>query len=175
MIKFYIIIFGFLIFFVIFLLHLLLWRIFKPKNDLVLLLILFIFIPSILFILFIILNKKYLLFFNNFELLLIFLLYISFGLAYTQLYPGLKESSPTLAIINLLGRNKNEVKREVIYAMLCNYNSIDDKIISLQNLRLIKTKKINEEDVLILTQAGNIFANMFIIYRKFLGLKEGKG
>lgn len=175
MIKLYIIIFGFLIFLAIFLFHLLLWRIFKPKNDLVLLLILFIFTPSILFILFIILNKKYLLFINNFELLLIFLLYISFGLAYTQLYPGLKESSATFAIISLLGRNKYAVRREIIYAMFSNYNLVDDRIISLQNLRLIKTKKINEKDVLILTLAGNIFANMFIIYRKILGLKEGKG
>jgi hypothetical protein len=175
LIKFNIILFGFSSFFTIFIIHLIIWRIFRPKNDLGLLLILFIFIPFIIFALLLIYNTKNLFFLTNPQLILIFLFYFSFGLAYTQFYPGLKESSPTLAIINLLGRKKDKVRIETINEMFSNHNLIDGRIISLKKIRLIKTIKINKEEELILTKAGQFFAKFFFIYRRILGLEEGKG
>jgi len=175
MIKFDIILFGFLSFFIIFIIHLITWRIFRPKNDLGLLLILFIFIPFTIFILLLICNIKNKIFLTNPEIILIFLLYFSLGLFYTQFYPGLKESSPTLSIINLLGRKKDKVGISTINEMFNSHNLIDNRIISLEKIRLIKTIKKNKEEELVLTKTGQFFTKFFLIYRRILGLEEGKG
>lgn len=175
MIEFNIILFGFLSFFIVFIIHLIIWRVFRPKNDLGLLLILFIFIPFTIFTLLLICNIKNLFFLTNPEIILIFLFYFSLGLVYTQFYPGLKESSPTLAIINLLGRKKDKVRIETINEMFNSHNLIDGRIISLEKIRLIKTIKIKKEEELILTKAGQFIAKFFFIYRRILGLEEGKG
>ena len=175
MIKFNIILYGFLLFFIVFIIHLIIWRIFKPKNDLGLLLILFVFIPLPVFTVLLICNIKNLFFFTNPEMILVFLLYFSLGIAYTQLYPALKESSPTLAIINLLGRKKDKVRTETINAMFNSHDLIEGRIISLKKIGLLKSIKINGEEELTLTKTGQFFAKFIIVYRRILGLEEGRG
>lgn len=162
---------GILSFFIILILHIIIWRIKKPEKEIMFLLLFFIILPFLFFI-FILLINSFKDFTSNNFIFSVFLLYFSLSCAYIQTYPAARANAPSLQIVYFIYKSgkKGLSEKEIIQNFnLGNlvYERIED---------LIKESFVYEEDKkLFLTQRGKIFIGMFEIYRKLYGLEFGQG
>ncbi|OHD69338.1 MAG: hypothetical protein A2W19_05360 [Spirochaetes bacterium RBG_16_49_21] len=163
-----------LIFSVILLIHIIYWRLSKPKKQIKALFLIFIIIPlfiSIVAGLFIMINI--IMFVSLSELLLIIILYTALSCAYIQTYPAIQAWSPSLLLVNLIGSSKEPIKLEKLRDVIDENKLIKDRVIDLETEGLIHISKQNKS--IILALKGKILAAFFIIYRRFIGLKPGEG
>ncbi len=170
MITINIIIYSFILFIIIFFLHIIIWRTIRPKKQIIYLLAIFIFIPILLVTVLLFYIKMNFNFLQ--DLILIFLLYFALAGVYIQTYPAIQAWSPSLFFIYLIGKNKNGININNISNVLNQKNLITDRFNDLKNDDLIT---ISNNKIIILTNKGKFLVNLFIIYRRFLGLKEGEG
>ena len=172
MIKLNVIFYPFIIFIIILILHIIIWRVSKPQKQIVTLFLVFLLLPcSLLIITFIIL---YLLKINPISIedfILILLFYFTLSGVYIQTFPSIQAGSPSLFIVNLIGRNNKPISTEIINKGIRKENFINDRIDDLKKERLI----IINNNSIILTKRGKVLSSVFILYRKFIGLKEGEG
>ena len=174
MISFFPIFYSIILFLFIFIIHVFIWRIFNPKQQITLLFFMFIIIPVFIILLgygILIFYKTKFLFIN--DLLLMLLLYLAFAGVYIQTYPAIQAFSPSLLIVYLIGKNKNPISKVKIKSIMTADNLITNKIYELEQEGFINiNKKTNSFS---LTKKGKLLANIFLWYRKLLGLKEGDG
>jgi len=174
MIKLIIIFYPFILFAVLLILHVLLWRIKRPKKQIIFLFLIFIIIPIfIIFVSFYMFQIIRIDLISLEDVLLILLLYIGLSGVYIQTYPSMQTGSPSLLIINLIGRNKKPTDKVEIKRIIQKDNFIGDRLVDLETEGLIKYKK--SDGSLTITKKGLILSDIFIYYRKFIGLKEGEG
>lgn len=101
------------------------------------------------------------------------LLAMSISLAYILTYPALKIQVPTLRILALIRDrgDKGMVLSEILESLKHDQELFRKKIRELEGDMLISVKN----DTLRLTLLGKFLANLFVGYRKLLGLKTGLG
>ena len=167
MIEFNVIYKSFLIFFMVLFFHILIWRILKPKKHITSLLLVFIIIP------FLFLGCLLKIFFNTIdEFLLVILLHFALSFVYIQTYPAIQAWSPSLFITFLLGQSNKAFSIKEISEQIGEDSLVNDRVEDLQKEGLIV---ISQDSLIFLTRKGYFLANIFILYRKILGLEEGKG
>jgi hypothetical protein len=152
-----------------FVLHVLVWRLFKPRNDINALGLVFIVLPfaagGALFLVF----KESV---APADFALAALLYLAVAAAYIQTYPAMRTNAPTLVMVNLIGRSKSGLTMEQIKATLTQAQMVQSKVEELADEGFIT---IGPDQSIQLTARGKMLANCFIAYRKLLGLNEGAG
>jgi hypothetical protein len=164
--------FGGSIFICIFIFHVLLWRVFSIKREILTLLFLFLLLPLIALAMNIIFGL-----FSFSENFLIALFYFSISLAYIQTFPAIKENIPSFKIMlyvhsRSLGGQKNcKISAKQIEDALTDESLMTTKIQELKGDGLM----ILDKDGFSLTIAGKYLALIFYRYRALLGLKEGRG
>ena len=162
---------GIISFIAVLALHIKIWRIKKPQNEIVFLLFLFIIFPF-LFLIFIFFINIFKNFTDNNILFSVFLLYFSLSCAYIQTYPAARANAPSLQIVYFIYKSgeKGLSEEEIIAKFSLNklvYERVED---------LIKESFIYQQDnSILLTQKGKVLANIFYIYRKLYGLEVGQG
>lgn len=162
---------GIIIFIAVLALHIIIWRIKKPQNEIVFLLFLFIIFPF-LFLIFIFFINIFKSFTDNNLLFSAFLLYFSLSCAYIQTYPAARANAPSLQIVYFIykSREKGLSEEEIINKFSISnlvYERVED---------LIKENFVYQQDnSILLTKKGVILANIFCVYRRLYGLDLGQG
>jgi len=152
-----------------FFLHVLVWRIFKPRNDINALGLVFVVLPFVAGVaLFFVFREK----FPLAHFVLSALLYLAVAAAYIQTYPGMRSNVPTLVIVNLVGRSKSGLTVEQIKTTLTQEQMVQNKVEELADEGFVT---IAPDQSIQLTARGRTLASIFITYRRLLGLNEGAG
>ncbi len=175
--KVTIILYPLFIFIFMLIIHIIIWRIFKPKKLIVFLFLIFIAIPLVIFLIYLIpfnlLNIQSNLTIQFQDFLFIALLYFSLAGAYIQTYPAVQAKSPSLQLVSLIGKEKSGVSITDLKKFFNTQKIIIERIRDLEEEGFITIKK--EDTMIKLTKRGKILASIFILYRKLLGLATGEG
>lgn len=164
-------IFGSISFFIILVLHVIFWRIEKPKNEIGTLFLLFIILPLLLTGI-ILLSNNFINFADNNVIFGTFLLYFSLSCAYIQTYPAARANAPSLQIIYFIHKSgKKGLSEEEITGKFNLQNLVYERIEDLLEENFVH----QEENKILLTNKGKILANIFCFYRKLYGLNFGEG
>lgn len=157
-------------------LHILLWRMRRPKNDFLALFFVFLFFPigfcTACFLFFYVNNidPNAVIPLKNFFAVL--LLHVSLSSVYIQTYPSAQAVSPSLEILRLVGASMPRgLNKQEILLHFDKADIIFKRIEDLSNSKFIRI----ENDRLALTCLGKFLAKFFIFYRFFLALPPGKG
>jgi len=107
------------------------------------------------------------------QVLAALLLAESLSAAYAQTYPALKKESPTFSILRTIADSDEKgTTEEELFGILLDENKLyGEKLDDLRRDGLIRTENGQTE----LTPSGRRLANMFVGYRKWMGLPPGKG
>ncbi len=169
---------GIIIFVICLVLHIFIWRWRFPHYRPVVLVTIFIIIPSMAGI--VIAGLDWFGFIpalnsiniSHTDLLAVYLLHFAISAAYILSYPAVEAVSPSLAISLLIG---DSGKRGVQYEDLAQYFS--PKVLLQPRIKdLVEAGLITELNGYVsITPRGIIFVNCFILLRRLLGLPIGKG
>lgn len=160
-----ILLWGLIIFFLSFFLHLVIWKIHLPKKQTKALLQIFfgILIMSIL-----ILTRVS--FFKFWEYVHISLFFISLALAYVITYSAIEADSPSLVIImNIIKTGQEGLDKGRLYEMMTDELLVIPRIRDLVNDKMVYLDKYKYK----LTLKGLLFVSIFIYYRKLLNAEKG--
>lgn len=162
---------GIVIFIAVLVLHIMIWRIKKPKNEMIFLLFLFVILPFLVFI-FLFLVNIFKNFTDNNLLFSVFLLYFSLSCAYIQTYPAARANAPSLQIVYFIYKSgKNGLSEEEIINKFNLNNLVYERVEDL-----IKENFVRQQDnTILLTKKGKVLADIFWLYRKLYGLEFGQG
>lgn len=172
--KIEIIYYGFAFFFSALLLHILIWRFRRPKNDVALLFAIFLGLPavlcggliSVLYLGFLVSLLTML------DLVLVFILHASLSLAYIANYPAATAHSPSLAILLMVGASEQgRLSAEEIQGLYSTRHTIIQRVEDLEVYGMLARKGHS----FFLKPAARIIIGVYIIYRKLLGLPPGEG
>jgi len=163
--------FGILSFFIIFILHVIIWRTKKPPNEIMTILSLFIIAPTLFFLALLAFN-----YFHNFTntnfIISVFLLYFALACAYVQTYPAAQANAPSLQIIYFIHKSgKKGLSEGEINQNFTNNNLVVERIDDLVKENFV----YQENNKILLTKKGRIFINIFWFYRRLFGLEFGQG
>ena len=86
------------------------------------------------------------------DLLLMLLFYIALAGVYIQTYPAIQAESPSLFLVNLIGRNKKPMDKKEILKRIQKDNFINERMADLEGEGLIKCK--NSDDNITITKKG---------------------
>ena len=146
--------------------HILLWRIARPKNDVRALVFIFLVLP---------LMALCLLFFSRFkgeEVFAWLLLHMAFSLSYIATYPIAQAVSPSLEIIISAGKQMSRgLTKEEIQSIFDNAGLVLRRLEELLGAKLV----FKRDDLYFLSTQGKFLAILFICYRKMLGLQFKTG
>jgi len=101
----------------------------------------------------------------------ILLLHFALSAAYILSYPAVEAISPTLAIALFLGNSKTAPRYEDLALLFPDESILTPRIMDLIESNLVR----REDETLSLTFKGRALVNFFILFRSFIGLKEGRG
>ena len=164
---------GLAVFFASLALHIIVWRIFKPKAHLSALIIVFIIVPAALFLIGAItmpLSGYFAL--SMEEWALVALLHASLVAAYIMTYPAMQASCPTLSILIIAGRNMpNGSAYEDLKSAIGPDELLTPRIDDLVSSGLA----VKDGMYFTLTKKGAILSAFFDAYRRFMSLEAGKG
>ena len=148
-------------------LHWLVWRCHKVTREMLWLFLLFLTSPFFFFLV-----SIQFVFIRTLEWTAVALLYYALALAYVQTYPALKTLAPSLKILLLIDAHGGGLETEKIFEKMTQPEGFfADKVSELNNDFLIRENRGR----LSLTPFGRILADVFIAYRKLLGLEQGVG
>lgn len=159
---------GISIFIVLLVIHILGWNIFKPRNHISILFIIFLVIPTFTFAGFMVFELKVV---TANQAFLTFLLYISLACAYIQTYPAAQANAPSLQIIYFMYKVNKPVSEQEIAKNFNNENLVQERIDDLLEEGFIQ----QQDEKLYLTGKGKLLSDIFYFYRKLYGLKRGEG
>lgn len=146
--------------------QILIWRLFLPKKQILVLFLLFLGVPGLLIILSFLLPDI----FNN---VAANLLALSVGVVYVQSFPGIQAISPSLELIFAIKNRTAQGGAELnqVYAEVLSDNLLNERVEDLIRDGLAHKK----EGRLQLSRAGLVLAKTFFWYRRVLGLPRGEG
>ncbi|MCG2660033.1 MAG: hypothetical protein L6437_07295 [Kiritimatiellae bacterium] len=162
-----ILIIGMICFLPVLLIHIILWNVFKPKSEILTLLVLFIGLPFGMLGIAGLFSAV-----STAKLFSIALLYFSLTGAYIQTYPGFASSIPSFKILRAVHNSDSHglSAREIIN-IFQSQELVESRMQLLYHDRLIASTN----GKLALTLPGKALVFIFITYRKLLGLPVGKG
>ncbi len=156
---------GFGLFIGIFIGHVLIWRLKRPKNDVAVLFFLFLLVPIPVVLAFQV-------FMPVIDLMLAYILHFALAAAYIASYPAAQAHSPSLDILYYIGSSSR--------GKLC-----EDEIISRYQMMGLVADRIEDLKIGGMVEEHNgsftlrplsmIILKFYIIYRKCLGLEFGEG
>lgn len=165
---------GIGLFFALLLLHILIWRLRTPKNDVVALFALFIFCPAaaagslLLAIPFSLDNPSL----SATDVLQIFVLHAALALAYIANYPAVTAHSPSLAILTIIGASeRGRLTGEEIIRLYGNEHTIIRRVEDLEVYGMLARRG----GTFSLKPAAKFIIRIYILYRKLLGMPPGEG
>jgi hypothetical protein len=142
-------------------LHVLWWRISRPKNDLRALFALFLILPSVLALILAAASD-----WPAENILAVLLLDLALASAYVQTYPIFHAISPSLEILLLVNRAPGGLTADEISG---NFN--DAHLVGSRVQDLLRTNLARFEDgAYRLAPAGKAMIRAFLIYRKIIGM-----
>lgn len=165
---------GFTLFIIAFTLHILIWRVKRPKNTAKALIMLFnsILIFGIIVLLWLSYNYPNLSILPGafISYLYITLLFHSLFVSYLLSYPAIEADSPSLVITTRIAQaGQTGLSREKIKELLKDDLLVEPRLKDLINAGLIDLNN----SVYKINTKGVFFIQPFIIYRNFLGLGKG--
>lgn len=153
---------GILFFLLLLLFQFFVWRVLKPKKQMLLLLVQFFVLPFVLTLLSLLLGWG-----DDCTYGLLFTL--SLGTAYVMSFPAAAAQSPTLVLVNSVVKNNLKTEDEIYQSL--GGRLVKDRLEDLQSDGLVYI----ENDQIKLKNAGRFLAQVFIKIRQILGLPEGQG
>jgi hypothetical protein len=168
-----IILYGFGIFFACLITHIVIWRIRVPKNDALILFILFLFIPSAI----VICTKVFYVqiipvSLSGMEIALVLLLNFALSAIYISSYPAAQAASPSLKILLIIESARDKrMTAEEIFKYFENQKIILTRINELVDYNLV----IKDQDRFSLKPFAMKLVSLYIFYRWLLGLPVGRG
>lgn len=148
-------------------LHVILWRIRRPRQQIRCLFILLMMLPAAGIALLALRGGL-----SGTEWPLVWLLQVSLASAYIMTYPATDVISPTLKIIFLIGRAMPAgLTKEEVFAHFSGDELFEKLLEDLRREALIH----RQQDALRLTPRGRILAGGFMFLRRLLGLPIGRG
>lgn len=156
-------------FIVSFLLHVLIWNNLKPKKQMFLLALIFLLLPSVIYIALSVVSPG---FFNIVNTLLILILEIGLSGVYIMTYPAMQAECPTLKIILEVAKSmpqglSEDAIRNIFSAEKLFVERVEDLV--SEGFVFFKENKIY------LSAKGRILSGVFLGYRNLLGLPLGEG
>ena len=144
-------------------------RLYKPKKEIMYILIVFIVFPSIVFVaLFFIRDYSQ----EILKFVVIAEIHYAMSLAFIQTYPVLKIEIPTFKILILLKDAKNiGLTKSELKELMPEKELFMDRLIDLKNDGLISQSNGN----ISLNPPGRFLAQIFYNYRRLLGFSTGQG
>ena len=153
----------------IWVLHVIVWRIFKPKGEIKPLFLLFFGLPGLvgLFI-----WQVYPIL-DPIDLALASMVHLSISVAYIQTYPAISTVIPSFRVLQLVHHaGPQGLKAEDILKEFGTEEMVGSRVeLMLEDSLIIK----DESGQLSLSSTGNLIASTFLAYRALLGLEVGKG
>lgn len=160
---------SFIAFFAFLILHVMIWRIRRPKNDMGTLFLIFWVIPTLLFALYVLLSLTAM---PQWALPLgesaaMFMLYFALASAYMQNYPPAQVPAPTLKIILLFESAKSRgLSLEELGRLVNDRELVTTALDDLVNANMI----VDRDGKYVLGASANLLIRSLKIYRKLLGL-----
>jgi predicted permease len=177
--EYHILLAGLLIFFACLFLHVIIWRWKYPRNRPTALLLIFIVLPSVFVVGYVVLEQLCIvpdtadiIPFTGIDWLAVYLLHFALSVAYILSYPAVEAASPSLALLLMLGDFKLQ---GILHDDLLHV--FNDKIVLEPRIQdLVDSGLIAGSDGYFkVTTQGTVFINCFIFLRRLLGLPIGKG
>lgn len=168
---FSVIFWGMSIFLVVMLVHVIVWRVFKPGQHIANLFLIFLIVPFVFVVVFAVLNIQFRIVRIS-DLLSIFLLYFSLACVYIQTYPAVYATAPSLKIVYLIKKSMpGGLRKEEIKNFFTSEDLLNDRIEDLifENFVYIRDGEIR------LKFKGKLLAGVFCAYRKLYGFQIGEG
>ncbi len=163
--------FGISIFLVVMLVHVIVWRVFKPRQHIVNLFLIFLILPFFFVVVFAVLNVQFRIVMIS-DLLSIFLLYFSLACVYIQTYPAIYAVAPSLKMVCLINKSMpGGLKKEEIKNFFTSKDLLNDRVKDLisENFIYMSDGEIR------LKFKGKFLAGIFFAYRKLYGFQIGEG
>lgn len=165
----YILTTGILLCFSCFAVHIILWRLRKPLNDVRVLLVIFFLLPVPFFLLCLLFTRNL---WTIEEASLVFVLHYCLSLAYIASYPAAQAHSPSLDIVLKIARSpRSELTDKEIIDSWGGQDFLVDRIADLKTGGLI----VCCSDVFRLSLPGKMLLMSYRAYRRFLGMPFGRG
>jgi hypothetical protein len=166
-------VYGIAVFLACMVLHIVIWRMKTPWVSSLILLVVFLFVPSVFFCFFMVSDFiKKALSLNTIELLEILLLHVSFSSAYIASYPAVRAVSPSLDILIMISSSPSQKKTmEELKQDFAKKRLVSARVDDLKAYRLIVEKEGRFE----LRPIAVVIVKLFVFYRQLLGLSIGSG
>jgi hypothetical protein len=148
-------------------LHVLIWRVFKVRKQILWLFLIFLGLPTAVFLIGLVRGQ------DPTAWALWYLLEFTLSSCYILFFPAVQSESPTLTLVRQLDRHKRDggLSRERILAAMSTNNPILDRLTDLQNNGLIQASGGPQR----LSGPGRLVAIFFFYYRRAMGLPSGEG
>ena len=149
------------------LIHVLVWRFFKVRKQILWLFLIFLGVPTLAFLAGLARGS------DLTGWALWYLLMFTLSCCYILFFPAVQTESPTLTMVRHLDRNKcaDGLTRDEIMAAMCTDQPIQDRLMDLQNNGLIRASAGPQR----LSGPGRLVAAFFYNYRRAMGLPCGEG
>lgn len=168
--SFDIILYGFASFLIFLIIHIGIWRIKIPTNDILALFVIFLVIPSILFFTGVIVMKNVI---SGTILVKALLLHVVLSLLYIGSYPLAQAVSPSFNILLTVGSSdRKKMTREDIINRCGNIKIVEDRV---DDLIAYKWVSVKDGRLRLTPVIKFIIISICIVYRRMLGLPTGKG
>ena len=178
---FSIISYGFLLFFICFLIHIIIWQLYHPKRQILTLFIIFFLFPILfnlpIYIFYTLFNVQNVITKNTFslnigELLQVYLLHYAFSLAYIFTYPAAQAGCPSFFILLIIKSSMPRgITKDEIYSLFLNKELFRTRIQDLIDENLVVEKNGWLEP----TKKGCSLLKVFTFLRRMFGLPIGQG
>jgi hypothetical protein len=152
-----------------FAIHILVWRTMRPVKQIKFLYIIFGLLPGLCGVLLCLFTSGL----KPIDWVFVFLLYYAISVVYIQTYPPIQAGAPSLQIVRMIGQSGQPVTLEHIQRVLDENTMIYASLQDLVEQEFIKIDSKNKQFILL--PKGKALVDIFIFYRKVLGLEEGAG
>jgi len=159
--------FGFFVFATFWILHLLWWRLCRPKGEIRPLVLVFLVAPGLLFLG---INRFYP-FWGTLDLALAFFVHLALAVVYIQTYPAIASTIPSFRILIGVHASKGGLSVPEIEGLFAQGELIGSRVELLGEDGLVRSGEKGLE----LSSFGRLLAVVFLTYRRFLGLQRGQG
>lgn len=152
--------------------HVLIWRLFRPRSEIIALGVMFILAPGVFFLAGIAFVPG-MASVAVVELVAAVVLYYALASAYIQTYPGFNCEIPTFKILRVIAAS---IPRGASYEEIAgNFNAAELQGTRVELLSRDGLVKFAPDGRPELGLAGRVLADLFIVFRKMYGLGTGKG
>ena len=166
--------YGVLLFSIGFIIHLVLWRVRRPINTTVTIVLVFVIticlVWSALSIFGIFQELIEFLAQESVDKILSLLLALALAVSYIMTYPALENDSPTLKLVYLIAqKGRIGATEEVLFNSFSNKNAVEPSITEMISEGLIRI----EDESILLTERGHQLARVYRKWRVILGAEMG--